>query len=163
MTGTASGETWRERNMPDSSADSLQEMAEAADIDEAGCRIGEGRLEQDVVGLVLAQHVVDQVGGDRHLPPGLLLAGMAALDQAGDDGADAEGALHQARLGEPGVEIVAEHVLVEQLGEVEAPVPHHLAHVVERPDGQRIFVGDEAERRRRRARSSRRVSSMPRL
>ena len=35
----------------------------------------------------------------------------------------AEGALHQARLREPGVEIVAEHVLVEELRKVETSVP----------------------------------------
>jgi hypothetical protein len=45
--------------MPDSSADALQELVEAADIDEACRRIGEGCLEEDMVGLVLAEHVVD--------------------------------------------------------------------------------------------------------
>jgi hypothetical protein len=33
---------------------------------------------------MLAQHVVDQVGRDRDLAPGLALARMPALDQAGD-------------------------------------------------------------------------------
>ena len=55
--------------------------------------------------------------------------------------------LHQARLCQPRIEIVAEHVLVEQLGQVEPPGLDHLAHVVERPDGKRLFVGYEAERR----------------
>ena len=120
-------------------------------------------LQQDVVGLVLAQHVVDQVGGDRHLPPGLLLPGMAALDQARDDGADAEGALHQARLGEPGIEIVAEHVLVEQPARGRAARPRTISPMsLSAPDGERIFVGDEAERRGARALEPR-VSSMPRL
>jgi hypothetical protein len=132
--------------MPDSPADPFQEKVQAADIDEAGCRIGESSLEQDVVGLVLAEHIIDEVGGDRHLAPGLLLTRMAALDQARDDGAHPEGALHQARLGKPGVEVVAEHVLVEESAEVEPSVPHHLAHVVEPPDGERIFIGDETER-----------------
>src|SRR6478735_4654707 len=38
----------------------------------------------------------------------------AALDQAGDHRALAEGAFHQRRFGEPGLEIVPEHVLGEQ-------------------------------------------------
>ena len=64
-------------------------------------------------------------------------------------------------FGEPGIEVVAQHVLVEEFVEVEAAGLHHLGHVVERPDRQRIVVGDEAQRRGARARSSRRVSSMP--
>jgi hypothetical protein len=99
--------------MPDSSANALQEKVEPSDIDEASCRIGERSAEKNVVGLVLAEHVVDEVGGNGHLTPRLLLSRMAALDQARDDGSHPEGAFHQARLGEPGVEIVAEHVLVE--------------------------------------------------
>src|SRR6185295_19906818 len=104
--------------MPDSSADPLQKAAQASDIDQASCGIGEGSLEENVIGLVLAQHVVDEIGGDGHLPAGLLLPRMAALDQPRDDGANAEGTLHQTRLGKPGIEIVAEHVLVEQSREV---------------------------------------------
>ena len=67
--------------------------------------------------LVLAQHVVDEVGRDRDLAPRLLLARIAALDQPGDDGAGPEGALHQRRFGEPVLEVVAEHVLGEELVE----------------------------------------------
>ena len=63
----------------------------------------------------LLQHVVDQVGRDRHLPAALLLAGMAPLDQAGNHRAIAEHALEQVALVQPGLEIVAQHVLVEQL------------------------------------------------
>jgi hypothetical protein len=69
---------------------------------------------------------------------------------------------NQTRLGKPGVEIIAEHVFVEQSGEVEPPVPHHLAHVGKSPYAERIFIGDEASGPAR-ARSTRRVSSIPRL
>ena len=60
-----------------------------------------------------AEHVVNEVGRDGHLAPRLLLAGEAALDQAGDDGAVAEGALHQRRFGEPCLKVVAQHILIE--------------------------------------------------
>ena len=46
---------------------------------------------------------------------------MAPLDQPGDDRAVAEGALHQRGFREPRVEIVAQHVLVEQLVERQSP------------------------------------------
>ena len=72
---------------------------------------------QDVVGLVAAEHVVDEVGRDGDLAAGLLLARMALLDQAGDQGAVPEHALEEVALGHPGIEIVAEHVLVEERGE----------------------------------------------
>jgi hypothetical protein len=139
-----------ETNMPDSALDSSQEIAEPVDIDQACRGVGESRFQQNVPRLVLPKHVIDEVGGRRHLPSGLLLPGVAALDQPRDDGADPERALHQARLREPGVEIVAEHVLVEELRKVETCVPHHRAKIAEPPDGERVLVGDKAERRRAR-------------
>ena len=78
---------------------------------------------------------------------------MAALDQAGDERAALEGALHHEALVEPGFEVVAQHVLVKQLVEIEA------VQRLQRPDGQRIVVADKAQRPDAR-RSSRRVSSM---
>ena len=57
-----------ERLMDDSAPDAREHVAEPADVEQAGGRIGARRAQQDVVGLVLAQHVVDQVGRDRHLP-----------------------------------------------------------------------------------------------
>ena len=90
--------------------------------------IGARRLQQDVVGLVAAEHVVDEVGRDRHLPAGLFLARMPALDQPGDDGAIAERALQQVRIREPRLEIVAQHVLVEEIGERRRPCVEQRAH-----------------------------------
>ena len=40
--------------MPDSSANALQELVKAADIDESGCRVSERRAKKNVVGLVRA-------------------------------------------------------------------------------------------------------------
>src|SRR3546814_2090455 len=48
------------------------------------CSSDLGRLDQQVIGLVLLQHIVDEVGRERHLPPGLALARMLALDEARD-------------------------------------------------------------------------------
>src|SRR4029077_19035360 len=66
--------------MPDSSTDPLQEKVEATDIDEAGCRIGECCMQEDVVGLVLTEHVVDKVGRHGHLAAGLLQPGVTTFD-----------------------------------------------------------------------------------
>jgi len=68
--------------MPDSSANALQELVEAADIDESRCCIGKCGAQKNVVWFVLAERVVDQIGRHRHLPSGLLLSRMTALDQA---------------------------------------------------------------------------------
>ena len=100
---------------------------------------------------MLAQHVVDQVGGEQHLPPRFLGVGEAGMDQAGDHGTGAESAFHQRGFSEPRFEIVAEHVGIEQRGEIEPIVPDHVRDIAEPPHRQRIFVGDEAERPRPRA------------
>ena len=92
--------------------------------------------------------------------PALDLAGMAALDQAGDDGADAERALHQARFGKPGIEVVAQHVLAEEVPRSSRSDALHLGEVGHAPDGQRVVAGDEPTGLAP-SRSSRRVSSMP--
>ncbi len=83
-------------------------------------RVVPSRAQQYVVGLVGAQHVVDQVGVHRHLPRRLLLAGLAPLDQPRDDRRIAEGALHQRGLRHPRLEVVTHHILVEQPCEREA-------------------------------------------
>jgi len=47
--------------MPDSSANALQELVKAANIDESGCRVSEHRAKKNVVGLVPEEHVINQV------------------------------------------------------------------------------------------------------
>src|SRR5262249_20121717 len=108
-----------ERFMNDSPPDAREHLAEPADIQEPGGGVGTRGTQQWVALLVLAQHVVDEVGRDRHLAARLLLPRKAALDQACDDRAIAEGALHQSGFREPGLQIIAQHVLVEQRGERE--------------------------------------------
>ena len=69
-----------------------QHVAQAADIGQALRRVGAGGAQEDVVGLVGAQNVVDQIAADRHLAAVLPLARIVALDQPGDHRNVAEGA-----------------------------------------------------------------------
>ena len=95
-----------------------------------------------------------------HLAAGLLLAGEAPLDQAGDDRAIAEGALHQRGFREPGLEIVAQHVLVEQRVEIEPALADH-QRAVAKPQIASAYSVATKPSGCAPARSSRRVSSMP--
>ena len=70
--------------------------------------------------------------------PVLRRPGLQLLDQAGDAGDVAEGALHHRVRAEPALEVVAQGLGDEQRGGV--------GDRVEAPDQQRIVVGDEAER-----------------
>ena len=69
----------------------LGQPGEARHVDEAGRRILARAAQQQVVGLVPAQHVVDQVGIDGELPAAFLQTRLAALDQPGDDRDDDRG------------------------------------------------------------------------
>ena len=92
-----------------------QHIAEPLNIQKPRCCILPRCLQQDMVGLVAAQNVIDQIGRDRHLTSGFFLAGMAPLDQPGNDSAIAEGAFEQPAFLQPGFQIIAQHVLVEQV------------------------------------------------
>src|SRR5687768_1415766 len=100
--------------MNDLSLDSRKQFSKPSGVDETLGGVVPGGAQQDVVGLMASQHIEDEIGGDGHLPPALLPGDRAAFDQPGDDGAGAKGALHEHRLGKPGVEIIAEHVLIEK-------------------------------------------------
>ena len=84
--------------MPDSVLDAGKKISEPPDVEKPGGRIRPGRLEQIGGRDRAAQHVVDEVGRHRHLASGFDLAWMAALDQARNDGRQAERALHQVLL-----------------------------------------------------------------
>jgi len=118
--------------------DPVQHLAEPAHVGEAGRSVGHGRAQQDVVGLEAAQHVVDQVGIERHLAARLLVAGELAVDQAGDDRDVAEAAPEHRGFRHPGLEIVTQHVLVEQRIEV--------ARRLEAPYRQHVIGGNEPQR-----------------
>ena len=112
--------------MPDSSLHAAQKIAEPRDVEKPCGRIRPRRLDEDVVRVVAAQHVIDEVRRHGDLASRLLAPAVAALHQARNQRHLAERALHQVRFGEPGVEVVAQHVLGEELPEIEAPVDDHL-------------------------------------
>src|SRR5260370_187963 len=68
----------------DAAPGAAQQVAQALEVGELPGRVLAGGAQQDVVGLVLAQRVVDQVGAEGDLAARFLLAGKAPLDQAGD-------------------------------------------------------------------------------
>ena len=94
--------------------------------------------EEEVAGVIFAQDVVDEVGREADLAPGLALAGMLALDEPADDRDFAKGAFEQVGLFDPFDEFMFEDVGREQGRGVD--------DFLEAVAGQRIVVGDEAER-----------------
>src|SRR5689334_2642133 len=67
--------------MHDSPADAGEHRAEPSNVEKAAGGIGPGRLQENVVGFMAAEHVVDEIGRDGDLAARLLLAGVALLDQ----------------------------------------------------------------------------------
>ena len=132
--------------MPDSPLDALQKLAKPRDVEQTCGGICPCCFEQNVVRIVAPQHVVDEIGRHRDLPAGFYLAGMTPLDQPGDDGCQTERALHQTAFGEPGIEIVAKHVLLEQFRKIDAVICNRRRDVAAAPDRQRVIVGDETKR-----------------
>ena len=96
----------------------VEQAGEPADVGHPRARVGPGGLQQQMVGLVAAQHVVDQVGREGDLPAGLALARMVALDQPADHRHLAEGALQQVRALHPVDELVLEDVGREERGRI---------------------------------------------
>ncbi len=87
-----------------------------------------------------AQHVVHEVARKGHLAARLLVAREATLDQAGDKGAVLEAALHHEAVVEPGLEVVAQHVLLEKLIEIKR------VHRPRGPDREGVVRRHEADR-----------------
>src|SRR5262245_45460005 len=132
--------------MDDSAFDAREHFAQPPNVEETGRGIRPRGTQKDVIGLVAAEHVIDQVGRDRHLTARFLLAGETALDQPRDDGAGAEGTLHQCRFGEPRLEIVAEHVFVEQGRKRKLAATKRMRKIAKPPTRQRKYDGIEAKR-----------------
>ena len=53
--------------MGDSSLDAREHITQSLEIEQAGGGIGARGAQQHMVGLMLAQHVVDEVGREQHL------------------------------------------------------------------------------------------------
>ena len=62
----------------------IDQPDQPAELGQARAGIAPGGAEQEVVGLVFAQHVVDEVGREADLAPDLALARVVALDQPAD-------------------------------------------------------------------------------
>ena len=88
---------------------------QAAELGHPPPRIVPRRAQQQMLGLVAAQHVVDEVGREADLPPVLRLPGMLALDQPADHRHLAEGASSAgSELLDPVDELLLEDVGREQ-------------------------------------------------
>jgi hypothetical protein len=109
-TGTAIGETRSSSTWSIVPGGAVEQAGEAADVGHPLARVVPGGAQQQVVGLVAAQHVVDEVGREGDLLARLALAGMVALDEAADHRDLAEGALQQVRALHPFDELVLEDV-----------------------------------------------------
>src|SRR5262249_33285023 len=99
--------------MNDSAPDPREHFTKTLDVEQTGRRVRTRSAQQNMIRLMLAQHIVDEVGGNRELPARLLLARKTLFDQSGNDGAAAKRALHQRRFSKPRFQIVTKHVLVE--------------------------------------------------
>ncbi len=60
----------------------FKKIAETRDVEQTAGGVAPGGFEQDMIGLMAAEHIVDQVGGDGDLAAALFFAGVAAFDQA---------------------------------------------------------------------------------
>src|SRR5262249_10206204 len=103
--------------MNDSPPDTREHFPEPFDIEQSRGRIGPRGAQKNMVGLMLAQHIVDEIGRNSKLAARFLFTREALFDQSSNNRTTAKCALHQSRFGEPGFQIVAEHVLIEQLCE----------------------------------------------
>ena len=91
-----------------------QRLAEAANVQEAGCGVIPCGLQQNMIGLMVAQDIIDQIRRERDLAAGLFLSRKAPLDQSGNHGTIAKSPLHEVTFSQPGIEIISHHVLGEQ-------------------------------------------------
>ncbi len=140
--GTENGDRWSRRLMTDAALDRAPAAGRGGRRRPAPWPRRRARAaQQQMVGLVAAQHVVDQVGGEADLAArssGRRRKRRSIRPRISAQALKAP--LHHRALEQPGFEVVAQHVLGEQLGQVE-PV-----HRLQRPDGQRVVVADEAQR-----------------
>ena len=95
ISGTAIGVIRSSVDMDHGRRRAVDQPDEAAELGHPRAGVVPGGAQQQMLGLVAAQHVVDEVGREADLAPGLALAGMLALDQPADHRHLAEGALEQ--------------------------------------------------------------------
>ena len=114
INGMASGVTRVGSDMDHRFGGAIDQPRKAPKLGHPPARIVPRRAQQQMLGLIFAQHVVDEVGREADLLAGLALAGMLALDQPADHRDFAERALEQMRLFDPFDEFMFEDVGREQ-------------------------------------------------
>ena len=114
----------------------VQQVAKPPDIGQPRPRVGPCRLKKQMVGLIFAQHIVNQVSGKGHLPARLALAGMLPFDQSADDRHFAERAFKHVTCFHPVDEFVGQYVGGKQRVRV--------CDGFEAPHAQGIVAGDKA-------------------
>ena len=88
-----------------------------------------------MIGLVFAQHVVDEIGREGHLLAGLALSGVLSLHQSADNGHFAERPAQQVRTLHP-----LDKLVLQDIGRQQG---RRVGHGLQTPYRQRIVVGDE--------------------
>jgi hypothetical protein len=88
----------------------VDQAHQPAELGQAGPGIVPGGAQQQVIGLIFAEHVIDEVGREADLAPGLAFAGVLALDQPADHGNFAEGAFQEVAALDPFDELTLEDV-----------------------------------------------------
>ena len=71
----------------------VQQITKPSNVGQPRARVGPRRLQQQMVGFIFAQHIIDEVSGKGHLLARLALARMLPLDKAADHRDLAKGAL----------------------------------------------------------------------
>ena len=107
-------ETLHEMAKPQSEQRRKELEGKAAKLGHARAGVLPRRLHQQMLGLIFAKHVVDEVGREADLAPGLALARMLALDQPADHRHLAERGLEQIALLDPVDELALEDIWREQ-------------------------------------------------
>ena len=114
----------------------LDQPGKAAEFGHPGAGVFPRGLHQQMLGLIFAQHVVDEVGREADLAAGLALARVLALDQPADHRDLAKSALEQLRLFDP-----LDEFLFEDVGRQQG---RGVGDRFQAVDGDGIIVGDEA-------------------
>ena len=79
----------------------IEQVGQPPDIGHPRTSVRPGRLDQHMIGFVLAQNVIDKVGAEGDLSPGLALAGVLTLHQPSDYRHLAKGATQEMRILHP--------------------------------------------------------------
>ena len=80
--------------MVDAALGPCEHFGDTAKVDKTAQRLFAGDLQDEVIRLVFGQCVIENIAGERGLPPGFASLRQVAFDQTGDRGGGAEGLFH---------------------------------------------------------------------